>query len=201
MTKGGLNPVLERCLAIAGRQQGGQIFRLAFLWTTAALIVAGLVLVPGLTGDVDPRALAAGGGRLLELVATAQVAAACILTPLFMASALQRDADPTSWYVMRSTPLRPWRIITVLLAGRAIPVLALVLATLPLLLLLRVAGGVPLKAVLASTAIALGVTFTASTAAVLFAAARMGARAAIMSYLVLIAVALSLTWGFDMAVA
>jgi ABC-type transport system involved in multi-copper enzyme maturation permease subunit len=69
------------------------------------------------------------------------------------------------------------------------------------LLLLRVAGGVPLQSILASTVIALAVACTAAAAAVMFAAARLGPRPSIISYLVLVAAALGLTWGLDAALA
>lgn len=196
-----LNPVLERCLAVSGRQTGGQLIRFWFLGLSLAVVVFGLVLLPGLSGDVDPRALAAGGGRLLTWVAMLQVAAACILTPVAMAATLQRDADPIAWDVQLATPLPTWRIVTGLLLGRLAPITALVLSTLPALLLLRVAGGVPLQSILASTAIALAVACTAAAAAVMFAAARLGPRPSIISYLVLVAAALGLTWGLDAALA
>jgi len=195
------NPFLERCLRVSGRQRSGQLLRLCFLGSMLGLVVVGLVLVPGLSGEVDPRALAAGGGRLLDLVATLQVAAACILTPLVMAAALQRDADPVAWDVQRTTPLSPWRAVSGLLAGRLAPVLVLVLATLPGLLLLRLAGGVPLQAVLASTVIAMTVACVGAAAAVMFATARLGARPSIIAYLALVAVALGATWGLDAALA
>ena len=201
MLLGRPNPVLERCLRVSGRQRAGQLMRLGFLGSMLCVVIVGLVLVPGLSGEVDPRALAAGGGRLLDLVATLQVAAACILTPLAMAAALQRDADPVAWDVQRTTPLSPWRAVSGLLAGRLTPVLVLVLATLPSLLLLRLVGGVPLQAVLSSTAIAAAVACIGAVVAIMFAAARLGARPSIIAYLVVVAIVLGATWGLDAAIA
>ncbi len=201
MLLGRPNPVLERCLRVSGRQRAGQLMRLAFLGSMLGVVVVGLVLVPGLSGEVDPRSLAASGGRLLDLVATLQVAAACIFTPLAMAAALQRDADPVAWDVQRTTPLPPWRAVSGLLAGRLIPVLVLVLASLPGLMLLRLVGGVPLQAVLSSTAIAAAVACISAAVAIGFASARLGARPSIIAYLVVVAVVLGATWGLDAALA
>ena len=195
------NPMTERCLTVAGRQRSSRLVIMWLLVASLAVVLLGLVLLPGFSGESDPRALAAGGGRLLDLVATLQVAAACILTPLVMAAALQRDADPVAWDVQRSTPLPSWRLVTGLLAGRLLPVVALVLATAPALLLLRVAGGVPLGSVLASTTVALAVACVGASAAIALATARLGGRRSITTYLVLIAAALGVTWGLDAAMA
>ncbi|MCH2138665.1 MAG: ABC transporter permease [Phycisphaerales bacterium] len=194
-------PMLERCLVVAGRRASGHRIRMGVLIATGTLVVFGLLLLPGLSGSVDPRALAAGGGRLLEWVAMVQVAAACVLTPLAMAAALQRDADPTAWDVQQTTPVGAWGLVTGLVLGRLLPVIGLVLCTLPLLLLLRVAGGVPVSAILASTWVAMIVASVAATTAVMLAAMRLGPRVSIISYLTICAATLAVTFAMDAALA
>lgn len=181
------NPIVIRLVAGAGRRPRDLVVRGVMLGALMLLVVFALLGPAGSLRDMAQR-----GASAFTLISYGQVAAICLLTPLFMAGAIAQESNPRTWEILLTTPLSSLQVVLGNLFGRLVFVLTLLLATLPLCLVAQLFGGVRGSSVLAallvsacsavflgSVAVALSVTrsagkrgvfaFYASTVLVLFA--------------------------------
>jgi ABC-type transport system involved in multi-copper enzyme maturation permease subunit len=181
------NPIVIRLVAGAGRRPRDLVVRGVMLGGLMLLVTFALLGPAGSLRDMAQR-----GASAFTLISYGQVAAICLLTPLFMAGAISHESNPRTWEILLTTPLSSLQVVLGNLFGRLAFVLALLLATLPLCLVAQLFGGVRGSSVLAallvsacsavflgSVAVALSVTrsagkrgvfaFYASTVLVLFA--------------------------------
>jgi len=191
--------MVERIVRGGSRRSRHQALRslfLGFLCCTAGIT---LLLTASLGGTVSMRTLATAGAAVFEFTAMAQIAAICLITPIVMAGAIDQEASPRTWDLLRTTPLSSVGIVLGSLLGRLFFVLALIAAGLPILLIIRAFGGVSTVAVLQSSAIAACTATVVATAAVMLSATRSGGRRGVLVYFAAIALALSATWAGNAA--
>lgn len=139
------NPLAARLVFGAGRRSRDMVLRVAVLGGLMAL-----VMVPVLGSGSSMRDMAQSGATAFTLIAYGQLAAICLLTPLFMAGAIAQESNPRTWEILVTTPLNSLQIVLGNLAGRLFLALALLLSALPLCILVRLFGGVRSGAVVAS---------------------------------------------------
>ncbi|HJO16393.1 MAG TPA: hypothetical protein QF800_05840, partial [Phycisphaerales bacterium] len=167
--------------------------RSLFLGILVATTALSVLLTTSLGGQIAQRSLAVGGAGIFELVAFIEIAAICILTPIFMAGSIAQEASPRTWDILLTTPMRAPGIVLGNLLGRVIFVLALIVAGLPILLSLQFFGGVQPRSVLAATVIAAGTAVVVGAAAVMLSATRTGGRRAVLGYFAGVIIALAAT--------
>ena len=83
-------------------------------WSYVALL--GTALLFGLFGmtsnsNYSLRDLAAGSAGVFTFLAVFQLVLICVLTPVFMAGAIAKEADPKTWDILLTTPMSPLQII------------------------------------------------------------------------------------------
>jgi ABC-type transport system involved in multi-copper enzyme maturation permease subunit len=187
------NALLERLVRTGSRRKRHQLARSLFLGILVATTALSVLLTTSLGGQIAQRSLAVGGAGIFELVAFIEIAAICILTPIFMAGSIAQEASPRTWDILLTTPMRAPGIVLGNLLGRVIFVLALIVAGLPILLSLQFFGGVQPRSVLAATVIAAATAMVVGAAAVMLSATRTGGRRAVLGYFAGVIIALAAT--------
>jgi ABC-type transport system involved in multi-copper enzyme maturation permease subunit len=143
------NPIVVRLVAGAGRRRRDLHVRGATLGALMLLVFFALLG----SGGGTVRDMAQSGANAFTLISYGQVAAICLLTPLFMAGAIAQESNPRTWQILLTTPLSSLQIVLGNLVGRLFFALALLLATLPLCLAARLFGGVRGSGVAAAMAV------------------------------------------------
>ena len=168
-----LNPICIRLVGAASSRRRDLYLRSIYVATLAAVLLIGLLGIAA-SGRLSLRDLAAGSAGVFTFLAAFQLILICILSPVFMAGAISREANPKTWDILLTTPMSPMQIVLGNLLGRLFFIVALLLGALPLMIVTQFFGGVPLDTILltqlvavclaliiASSAIAMSVTRTA----------------------------------------
>lgn len=166
-------PVFEKEVYISGRKAGTYVVRgLAGLALLAVLgIACGSLYVtylnsgfPGTVADADWGDSGGGGAlRLQKLQSTASILAAILgwftyvllllVTPVFLATCVMEEVRLRTLPALLTTPLTASDIIFGKLLGRGVQILILALLPIPILLIARTLGGIPLAAIFSFSAI------------------------------------------------
>jgi len=191
---------VERIILAGSRRKRHQLLRLLFLAALAGTAVMSILITAGIGGSTSLRSLAMAGAFIFEATAMVEIALICVVTPIFMAGAIQQESSPRTWDLLLTTPLSSMGIVVGNLVGRVFFVVALILAGLPILLSLQIFGGVNPASVLQSAGIAAATACVVGAAAVMLSASRTGGRRAVLAFYTGIVVALALTWVIDSAI-
>ena len=194
-----LRPLVERIVASASRRSRHQAIRVLYLAILVGVAAIGMLLTTSLGGRISLRGLAVGASGVFEVVAIIEVAAICLLTPIFMAGAIEQESSPRTWDLLLTTPLSSMGIVCGNFLGRVFLVLTLIAASLPVLLILQVFGGVSPRSVMLAAGIAACTAIVVAAAAVMLSATRTGGRRAVLIFSAGVLVTLIVTWVVDTA--
>ena len=188
------NPIVLRLVAGAGRRKRDLLVRGATLGLLMLLVVFALLGEGGTLKDMAQR-----GAGAFTLISYAQVAAICLLTPLFMAGAIAQESNPRTWEVLLTTPLSSAQIVLGNLMGRLFFAIALLVATLPLCLVTRIFGGVRGSGIFASFTVSLCTALLLGSVAVMLSVMRSAGKRGVFAFYAATVLALFATWGVDVA--
>jgi len=159
--------VFQKEVASAGRRVWTYMAR--SLYTLALLGVSAIVLTAIVTNMHDSsaagrlRALSTVAPTLAIVVGWVQLVGLSVHAPTLTASALSEERSRRTLPSLATTPLTPLQIVFSKLSSRLVQTVILVLVAAPLLLLLRIFGGLRAETVLAVTALSLSTAmFTGS---------------------------------------
>ena len=152
---GPTNPITVRLVQNGSRRSRHQYIRIAYLGALIIVLLWTLLIKAG--GDeLSYQELAAAGSASFKWIAYLQIGLICVLAPVFMAGAIAAEADPRTWDILLTTPLRASEIVLGNLLGRLFFILALLFSSLPLFAITQYFGGVPGATIFSSYAIASG---------------------------------------------
>lgn len=197
VTKTHLRPLVERIVLSGSRRRRHQTIRSLYLAILIGVAAIGVLITTSLGGRISLRALAAAGGGVFEIVAMVEIAAICLVTPVFMAGAIEQESSPRTWDLLLATPLSSIGMVLGNLFGRIFFVLSLIVAALPILLILQVFGGVSPRSVLISAGIAACTAVVVGSAAVMLSATRTGGRRAVLAFYAGVIIVMMATWACD----
>lgn len=181
------NALARRVISGASRKTTHLWIRSGYLLGMVALIAAVMLFAGGVFGSGSISDLAKVGGRLFVIVAYTQVVLICLLSPLFMAGAIQQEQSGRTLDILLSTPMSNLQIVLGSLLGRLFFVLALLVSGLPLFSVLVLFGGVPLSSVMIAFGVSALTAILVGSVAVVLAVLRIGGRRAVMVFIVAIA--------------
>ncbi|MSR34152.1 MAG: hypothetical protein EXS12_05055 [Phycisphaerales bacterium] len=141
--------------------------------------------------------LAQRGASAFTLMSFGQVAAICLLTPIFMAGAIAQESNPKTWEILLTTPLSSLQIILGNLCGRLFFVVALLLATLPLFIMTQIFGGVRSGSVVASLQISFLAALVMGAISIALSVLRNAGKRSIFVFYVVMVSYLAATSAFD----
>jgi ABC-type transport system involved in multi-copper enzyme maturation permease subunit len=190
------NPICLRLVGTASRRRQDLFLRSGYIAILATGLVFGLLIITA-TGRFSLRDLAAGSANLFVNLAVLQLILICLLTPLFMASAITKEADPKTWDILLSTPLTPLQIVLGNLFGRLFFIAALILGAMPLMIITQFFGGVPLDTILLTQLVAFCLALLIGAAAIAMSVTRTAGRKAAVRFFVVTVLYLLVTYILD----
>lgn len=188
-----LNPIAVRIVEGGSRRLRHLSIRSGYL---AAMMVLLLLTLSGPSTSL--RELAQRGASAFTAASFGQVALICLLTPVFMAGAISREASPRTWEILLTTPLSRLQMVLGNLLGRLFFVLALLVSTLPLFVFTQAFGGVPGESIAASYAIAAASAYLVAAAAVALSVSRAAGRRVVLVFYAAVVMVLFTTYAADL---
>jgi ABC-type transport system involved in multi-copper enzyme maturation permease subunit len=180
----------------ASRRKKDLFLRSGYVAILATGLVLGLLIITA-SGRFSLRDLAAGSANIFVNLSVLQLILICLLTPLFMASAITKEADPKTWDILLSTPLSPLQIVLGNLFGRLFFIAALILGAMPLMIITQFFGGVPLDTILLTQLVAFCLALLIGAAAIAMSVTRTAGRKAAVSFFVITVLYLLVTYILD----
>ena len=191
-----LNPIAIRLVGAASRKQRDYFIRTGFVTLLAVNLLLGLFGVMA-TGRLSLRDLAAGSAQIFTFLAHVEMLLICLLTPIFMAGAIAKEAQPRTWDIMLTTPLSALQIVLGNLLGRLFFVATLLLGALPLMAITQFFGGVRGNTILLTQLIAFCLALLIGSIAIATSVTRTAGRKAVITFFVLTVCYLAITWAVD----
>ena len=194
-----LNPICIRLIGAASRRHRDLYIRSGFVALLAGVLFIGLL---GMTSGsrFSLRELAAGSAGVFTFLAVFQLILICVLTPVFMAGAISKEASPKTWDILLTTPMSPLQIVLGNLFGRLFFILALLLGALPLMIVTQFFGGVPLQTILLTQLVAISLALIVAASAIGMSVTRTAGRKAAVNFFVVTVLYLLITYVFDHAI-
>jgi ABC-type transport system involved in multi-copper enzyme maturation permease subunit len=193
-----LNPIAIRLVGAASRRQRDFFIRTGFVTLLSAILLLGLFGVLA-SGRISLRDLAAGSAQIFTFLAIVELLLICLLTPIFMAGAISKEAQPQTWDIMLTTPLSALQIVLGNLLGRLFFIATLLLSALPLMAITQFFGGVRGETILLTQLIAFCLALLIGTLAIATSVTRTAGRKAVITFFVLTVCYLAITWTADQA--
>lgn len=164
--------ILQKELRTSGRRRSTYIIRggYAALFSVVTLMAVGSMLPSYEYESQTARAqmLTAFAESLVMFVAWFQFIMIALIAPAMTSSAICEEKQLGTLSALMTTPLTAMQIIVGKLAGRMYQVVVLTLISAPMLLAVRVFGGVPAETILAFTCVTLGTALFGGSMGLLF---------------------------------
>jgi ABC-type transport system involved in multi-copper enzyme maturation permease subunit len=193
-----LNPIAIRLVGAPSRRQRDFFIRTGFVTLLSINLLLGLFGVLA-SGRLSLRDLAAGSAQIFTFLAIVELLLICLLTPIFMAGAISKEAQPRTWDIMLTTPLSALQIVLGNLLGRLFFIATLLLSALPLMAITQFFGGVRGETILLTQLIAFCLALLIGTLAIATSVTRTAGRKAVITFFVLTVCYLAITWTLDHA--
>jgi ABC-type transport system involved in multi-copper enzyme maturation permease subunit len=165
-----VGPIFQREVRALGRRRAPYWVRTGY-----TLLLLGIVSIVFFTiwetggpGPGQQSVLEYLAPAMLATIATVQMAALALIAPVLTAGAIADEKRQRTLSTLLTTPLTSRDIILGKLGARTVQLIILALVPTPLLLALRVFGGVEAEAIVASVALSLAVGMLGATLALMF---------------------------------
>jgi ABC-type transport system involved in multi-copper enzyme maturation permease subunit len=193
---GPTNPIAIRLVENGSRRTKHMYIRSAYL-AVLILVLLWMLLLTTSSSTLNYRELAQSGARSFTWIAYLQIALICILSPVFMASAIAQESDPKTWDIILTTPMSQAQIVLGNLFGRLFFVLALLVASLPLFAMTQFFGGVPGTSIFISYLIAGCAALLVGTVAIGLSVSRLVGKRAVFAFYVAVVGYVAVTAAID----
>lgn len=193
---GPTNPIAVRLVQNGSRRTKHMYIRSAYL-AVLILVLLWLLLLTTSSSALNYRELAQSGARSFTWIAYLQIALICILSPVFMASAIAQESDAKTWDILLTTPLSQAQIVLGNLFGRLFFVLALLVASLPLFAMTQFFGGVPGQSIFVSYLIAGCAALLVGTVAIGLSVSRLVGKRAVFTFYIAVVGYVAVTAALD----
>jgi ABC-type transport system involved in multi-copper enzyme maturation permease subunit len=190
------NPICWRLIGTASRRQKDLYLRSGYIAILAVVLFFGLLALTA-TGRLSLRDLAAGSANVFVYLSILQLLFIWLLTPIFMASAITKEANPKTWDILLTTPLSPLQIVLGNLFGRLFFITALLIGTLPLMVVTQFFGGVSFETIMLTQLVAFCLAFVIAAAAIAMSVSRTAGRKAAVSLFVITVIYILGTYALD----
>ena len=186
------NAVALRIVKSGSNRTRHLLIRSGYLGGLMVLVFFSLLGPSGSLKDLAQR-----GANAFTLMSFGQVAAICLLTPIFMAGAIAQESNPKTWEILLTTPLSSAQIIFGNVCGRLFFVAALLLATFPLFIMTQIFGGVRGSSIVASLQISFVVALVMGATAIALSVFRNAGKRSIFIFYIVVVLYLAATAALD----
>src|SRR5262245_6227585 len=143
------------------RSPSHYVTRAAYLGSLWVIAVTAWLAILGFTGQATLGETARFGPVLFQVLTYVQLALFLFFAALSCASAIAKEKDRRTFVLLLMTPMRDDEIVLGKVLGSLLPILALQLATVPLLMMLILLGGIALDQVVQVVLIQLATSLAA----------------------------------------
>ncbi len=164
-----LGPIFLRELRTVPRRSGHYVTRAAYLGALWVIAVTAWLATLGYMRQATLGETARFGSLLFQLLTFVQLALFLFFSALTCASAVAKEKDRRTFVLLLMTDLRNDEIVLGKMLGSLLPIVVLQLATVPLLVLLLLLGGVGMAQVVQSACIVLATSLAAGSLGALVA--------------------------------
>ena len=168
-----LNPIFVRVVTAGGRRVMHLITRCAYLLLLIGFLLVALLMAGG-GGHSSLSELAKASTRVFATISYVQLAMICLLAPIFTAGAITQERDSRTYAILLATPLSNTQIVLGSLLSRLYYVAALLLSGVPVFAITLFYGGVTLRNIALSFAIAMTTGLLMGSTAIAIAVFRLG---------------------------
>lgn len=186
-----LGPIFQKEVRTAGRRRSTYVLR--FLYAMGLLVIAGVAFYSSRKASdgaslvrqvIEAQQLAP---TMTIVIAWFQFIALILAAPVLAAGSICDERRARSLDVLMTTPMRAGQIVIGKLASRIVQVVILALLAMPVLLAVRVFGGMSAEVVLATSSVAISSAVLGAALAILFSVRqRRGTVAALFAILTLL---------------
>lgn len=196
---GPTNPIAVRLVQGGSRRSRHYYIRTVYLGALIVVLLYLLLLANSSGGGagIGYRELAVAGAGAFTWTAYLQIGLICVLAPVFMAGAIEQEANPRTWDILLTTPMSPSQIVLGNLLGRVFFIFALLFSSLPLFAVTQYFGGVPGRSIFASYLIAACAALLVASIAIALSVSRLVGKRAVFAFYVSVVSYLAVTIAID----
>src|SRR5213078_3415262 len=180
------NPILRRVVETGGKRRRDLFIRCGYLGFLIGVVIFSLLSSTGSFGSMSLDQLAKVSAQLFRTTSYWQLGLVAFLAPVFTAGAITQEKDSQTYDILLSTPLTNGQIVLGSLLSRLFFVVALLVSGIPVFSITQVFGGVAIRSIALSFAIAAATAFVTASIAMAIATFKVGTRRTIFSFYMLI---------------
>src|SRR5438552_6011322 len=181
------NPILLRVVEAGGKRRRDLFVRCGYLALLILVVIFALVGA-GSVGNASLAELAKTSANLFQRMSYCQLALVALLAPIFTAGAITQEKDSQTYDILLATPLTNGQIVLGSLLSRLFFVIALLVSGIPIFSITQIFGGVAIRSIALSFAIAAATAFVTASIAMAIAVFKVGTRRTIFSFYMLIVI-------------
>jgi ABC-type transport system involved in multi-copper enzyme maturation permease subunit len=174
------NPILLRVVESAGKRRRDLVIRCAYLGLLIFVVI--FFLVGSGSGAASLSELASTSALIFQRMSYLQLGLVALLAPIFTAGAITQEKDSQTYDILLATPLTNGQIVLGSLLSRLFFVVALLISGIPIFSITQIFGGVAIRSIVTSFAIAAATAFVTAAMAMAIATFKVGTRRTIFSF-------------------
>src|SRR5437667_1233260 len=177
------NPILLRVVESGGRRRRDLFIRCAYLGLLVFVVITSLVGSNSSVGQgTSLNDLAKMSAQIFQHMSYLQLGLVALLAPIFTAGAITQEKDSQTYDILLATPLTNGQIVLGSLLSRLFFVVALLVSGIPIFSITQIFGGVAIRSIVMSFAIAAATAFVTASIAMAIATFKVGTRRTIFSF-------------------
>src|SRR5256714_7789170 len=170
------NPILLRVVESGGKRKRDLFIRCGYLGLLITLVIFSLITSSNAISGMSLSALASESGAIFRRMSYLQLGLVALLAPIFTAGAITQEKDSQTYDILLTTPLTNGQIVLGSLMSRLFFVIALLISGIPIFAITQIFGGVAIRSIVLSFAIAAATTFVTGALAMAIAVFKVGTR-------------------------
>src|SRR5215204_1147653 len=176
------NPILLRVVESGGKRKRDLFIRCGYLGLLVMLVVLSLVTSSTSVTGTNLADLTKTSFRIFAQMSYLQLGLVALLAPIFTAGAITQEKDSQTYDILLATPLSNGQIVLGSLLSRLFFVVALLVSGIPIFSITQIFGGVAIRSIALSFAIAAATAFVTASIAMAIATFKVGTRRTIFSF-------------------
>jgi ABC-type transport system involved in multi-copper enzyme maturation permease subunit len=182
------NPILLRVVQTGGKRTRDLFVRCGYLGLLILVVFVAILSSGGSGSGTSLTALAQTSAQLFKEMSYLQLGLVALLAPVFTAGAITQEKDSQTYDILLATPLTNGQIVLGSLLSRIFFVVALLISGIPIFSITQIFGGVAIRSIVLSFAIAAATTLVTGALAMAIATFKVGTRRTIFSFYLFIVI-------------
>src|SRR6185369_14668046 len=182
------NPILLRVVESGGKRRRDLFVRCGYLALLILVVIFALIGSGATLGGGSLSELAKVSATIFREMSYLQLGLVALLAPIFTAGAITQEKDSQTYDILLATPLTNGQIVLGSLLSRLFFVVALLVSGIPIFSITQIFGGVAIRSIVLSFAIAAATAFVTASIAMAIATFKVGTRRTIFGFYMFIVI-------------